>query len=78
MNNNKNKELVDKLEREIWLFQQWLSAMDSELNETQQRIQTAYQECIIAREKELNQLLQAESASTESQDARAATQLADA
>lgn len=56
MENNKNKELINKLEREIWLFQQWLNAIDDQQNDTQQRIQAAYQECITARQQQLDTL----------------------
>ena len=58
MKNNKNKELINKLEREIWLFQQWLNAIDDQQNDTQQRIQAAYQECISARKHQLDELYQ--------------------
>lgn len=56
MNNNNNNELIDKLEREIWLFQQWLKAIDDQQDETQARIQRAYKECIDVRMEKLAQL----------------------
>jgi hypothetical protein len=56
MNNNNNNEQIDKLEREIWLFQQWLKAIDDQQDETQNRIQHAYKECIDARLEKLAEL----------------------
>lgn len=56
MNNNNNNELIDKLEREIWLFQQWLKSIDDQQDETQVRIQRAYKECIDVRMEKLAQL----------------------
>ena len=56
MNNNNNNELIDKLEREIWLFQQWLKAIDDQQDETQARIQRAYKECIDVRMEKLVEL----------------------
>jgi len=56
MNNNNNNEQIDKLEREIWLFQQWLKAIDDQQDETQTRIQRAYKECIDARMAKLSEL----------------------
>jgi len=56
MNNNNNNEQIDKLEREIWLFQQWLKAIDDQQDETQTRIQRAYKECIDARMAKLAEL----------------------
>lgn len=56
MNNNNNNEQIHKLEREIWLFQQWLKAIDDQQDETQNRIQLAYKECIDARLEKLAEL----------------------
>lgn len=56
MNNNKNKETQLKLEREIWLFEQWLSAMAGQTGDTQERIRQAYKECIVHRQLELAKL----------------------
>ena len=56
MNNNNNNEQIHKLEREIWLFQQWLKAIDDQQDETQTRIQRAYKECIDARMAKLAEL----------------------
>jgi len=56
MNNNNNDEHIQKLEREIWLFEQWLSGLDGQLGDTQDRIRHAYKECITARKLELAKL----------------------
>jgi len=56
MNNNNNNEQIQKLEREIWLFQQWLKAIDEHEGETQKRIKVAYEECIASREAKLAML----------------------
>jgi hypothetical protein len=53
---NKNKEQSSKLTREIWLFEQWLSSLEGQPGETQERIRCAYRECIISRKAELNTL----------------------
>ena len=53
MNNN---DKISKLEREIWLFQQWSQDMQGQEGATQQRILKAYQECIEARQQELDAL----------------------
>ena len=44
MNNNNKDEQIHKLEREIWLFEQWLTAIDEQDSDTQKRIKVAYQE----------------------------------
>ncbi len=54
-NNNKN-EHVSKLTREIWLFEQWLSSIEGQPGETQQRIRKAYEECISTRKAQLFEL----------------------
>lgn len=56
MNNNKNKDTQLKLEREIWLFEQWLSGMAGQTGDTQERIRQAYKDCIIHRQLELAKL----------------------
>ncbi len=56
MNNNKNKEQSSKLTREIWLFEQWLSSLEGQPGETQERIRSAYRECIVSRKAELSSL----------------------
>lgn len=48
---------IERLRREIWLFEQWLLSVSSEQGETAQRIATAYQQCIAIRQEELDQLL---------------------
>jgi len=56
MDNNNNKDLIAKLEREIWLFEQWLTAIDEQDSDTQKRIKVAYQECIVSRKAKLDEL----------------------
>lgn len=56
MDNNNNKDLISKLEREIWLFEQWLTAIDEQDSDTQRRIKVAYQECIVSRKAKLDEL----------------------
>lgn len=56
MDNNNNNDLIAKLEREIWLFEQWLAAVDEQAGETQKRIKVAYQECIASRQAQLFEL----------------------
>ncbi len=54
MQNKKNKnELEDKLTREIWLFEQWLSSIEGQPGDTQERIRLAYRECIDSRKSQL-------------------------
>jgi len=53
---NKNNERIDKLEREIWLFEQWSEAIHDLDSPTQQRIYQAYQECIASRRQALQEL----------------------
>lgn len=53
---DKNQELTQKLEREIWLFEQWLSSLDGQQGETQVRIREAYEDCIRTRRKQLTEL----------------------
>jgi len=53
---DKNQELTQKLEREIWLFEQWLSSLDGQQGETQARIREAYEDCIRTRRKQLTEL----------------------
>ncbi len=53
MKNNKNKDLTSKLTREIWLFEQWLTSLDGQHGDTQERIRSAYRECIASRQAEL-------------------------
>jgi hypothetical protein len=53
---NNNKELIEKLEREVWLFQQWEAAIDEPAGETQMRIKVAYQECIASRQVRIAEL----------------------
>lgn len=53
---NNNQELTDKLEREIWLFEQWLTSLKGQEGDTQQRIRAAYEECIHARRQQLSEL----------------------
>jgi hypothetical protein len=56
MNNNNNDEQIHKLEREIWLFEQWLTSIQGQEGETQTRIRHAYKECITSRKLELAKL----------------------
>jgi len=56
MNNNNNKEQTSKLTREIWLFEQWLSSLDGQQGDTQERIRSAYRDCIASRKAELSVL----------------------
>jgi len=56
MNNNNNDEHIQKLEREIWLFEQWLGGLEGQSGDTQDRIRHAYKECITARKLELAKL----------------------
>jgi peptidoglycan hydrolase CwlO-like protein len=56
MNNNNKNEQIHKLEREIWLFEQWLQSIDGQVGETQTRIRHAYKECITSRKLELAKL----------------------
>ncbi len=53
---NKNNELISKLEREIWLFEQWLAGIEGETDDTHQRIRDAYRECIRVRIEQLQHL----------------------
>jgi hypothetical protein len=53
---NNNKELIEKLEREVWLFQQWEAAIDEPAGGTQMRIKVAYQECIASRQVKIAEL----------------------
>ncbi len=53
---NNNNELKQKLEREIWLFEQWLVSIEGEQGETQNRIREAYEECIEHRKQMLDDL----------------------
>ncbi|MGR6870885.1 hypothetical protein ACU6U9_00935 [Pseudomonas sp. HK3] len=57
MNNNNKNEQIHKLEREIWLFEQWLQSIDGQVGDTQARIRHAYKECITSRKLELAKLL---------------------
>jgi hypothetical protein len=57
MNNNNKDEQIHKLEREIWLFEQWLQSIDGQEGDTQSRIRHAYKECITSRRVELAKLL---------------------
>lgn len=57
MNNNNKDEQIHKLEREIWLFEQWLQSIDGQEGDTQSRIRHAYKECITSRKVELAKLL---------------------
>jgi len=54
--NNNNKEQTSKLTREIWLFEQWLSSLDGQQGDTQERIRSAYRDCIASRKAELSVL----------------------
>ena len=56
MNNNNKNEQIHKLEREIWLFEQWLNSIDGQDGDTQARIRHAYKECIASRKLELVKL----------------------
>lgn len=58
MDNNNNKDVIEKLEREIWLFEQWLAAIENQSGETQKRIKVAYQECISSRKAKLYEIEQ--------------------
>jgi hypothetical protein len=60
MNNNNKDEQIHKLEREIWLFEQWLQSIDGQEGDTQSRIRHAYKECITSRRVELAKLLSAQ------------------
>ena len=60
MNNNNKHEQIHKLEREIWLFEQWLQSIDGQEGDTQTRIRHAYKECITSRKIELAKLLSAQ------------------
>jgi len=54
MNNKNNKaDLKSTLTREIWLFEQWLASIENKPGITQQRIRSAYRECIVNRKAEL-------------------------
>lgn len=55
-----NQELTHKLEREIWLFEQWLTSLQGQEGETQQRIRAAYEECINVRRQQLLELKNAD------------------
>jgi hypothetical protein len=55
-----NQELTDKLEREIWLFEQWLTSLAGQDGETQRRIRAAYEECINVRQQQLRELKSAD------------------
>ena len=57
MNNNNKDDIITKLEREIWLFEQWLTSLEGQQGETQERIRHAYKECITARKLELAKVL---------------------
>ncbi len=57
MKNNNNKELQTKLGREIWLFEQWLCSIEGQVGETQERIRSAYRECISIRQHQLDELM---------------------
>ena len=54
---NVTSDEIQRLEREIWLFQQWLQSVSDEQGETAQRIADAYQQCIDLRKRELRKLL---------------------
>jgi len=56
MKNNNNDEHIHKLEREIWLFEQWLNGIEGQEGETQERIRHAYKECITSRKLQLAKL----------------------
>lgn len=56
MNNNNNEEQIHKLEREIWLFEQWLASAEGQPGDTQDRIRHAYKECITTRRLKLAKL----------------------
>ena len=60
MNNNNKDEQIHKLEREIWLFEQWLQSIDGQEGDTQTRVRHAYKECITSRKIELAKLLSAQ------------------
>ncbi|MFT5592371.1 MAG: peptidoglycan hydrolase CwlO-like protein [Oceanicoccus sp.] len=64
MNNNNKNEQIHKLEREIWLFEQWLQSIDGQVGETQARIRHAYKECITSRKLELAKLQSHQAEST--------------
>jgi Zn-finger domain-containing protein len=49
-------EQSHKLEREIWLFEQWLISIEGQEGETQERIRHAYKECITSRKLALAKL----------------------
>ena len=51
-----NEELTSKLEREIWLFEQWLTSIEGQQGETHARIRAAYEECIDIRRTQLAQI----------------------
>ena len=51
-----NEELTSKLEREIWLFEQWLTSIEGQQGETHARIRAAYEECIAIRRAQLNEI----------------------
>ncbi len=53
MNNKNNNEHESKLNREIWLFEQWLASIEGQPGDTQERIRVAYRECIKTRKSEL-------------------------
>ncbi|MFT6154946.1 MAG: hypothetical protein ACJAYK_003065 [Crocinitomicaceae bacterium] len=53
---NNIKELIEKLEREVWLFEQWEAAIVEPVGETQMRIKVAYQECIVSRQTKIVEL----------------------
>ena len=63
---NQKEELTQKLEREIWLFEQWLASIEGEEGETHKRIRLAYQECIATRRAKLAELGGADSSLIES------------
>ena len=54
---NVTSDEIQRLQREIWLFQQWLQSVSDEKGETAQRIAQAYQQCIDLRRRELSKLL---------------------
>jgi hypothetical protein len=72
---NNNKEQIAKLEREVWLFEQWLAAIDGQAAGTQKLIKVAYQECIASRKAmvaELTSQIKSEQAAIQENNPREA------
>lgn len=60
MSRLKMHEGIEKLEREIWLFEQWLSGLDQDkskpVDSVEGRIRNAYIESIVSRKQAIAEL----------------------